>query len=151
MNTSIRRFRSYLKQRGLKITSQREYIITVFFNLKKQVTVEELHREVIKDEPSISISTLYRTVKLIYDSGLACSRQTGNGHVHYKPLQHLHFTMICEQCGTETPFADSYLDCIHAEAARQRSFMLCRSKTTIYGICSNCLKNEEEKLRHAAN
>lgn len=144
MNTSIRMFRTYLAQKGLKFTSQREVIFTVFFDLKKQVTVEELHKEVIKQKPNIGISTNYRTIKLIYEAGLACCRQSGDGHIHYQPVQHHHFSMICEKCGIETPFADPYLDCIHTEAARQNNFMLCRCKTTFYGTCKccRCLKKE---------
>lgn len=142
MNEPLGIFQSYLKRKGLKVTTQREFILHVFIRLTTPVTVDALYREVVKLDPTISISTLYRTIKLIAGCGLASSEQTEEGAIHYKPVGELRFVMVCERCGTETPFANPYLDCIHNEASRQKGFELRRCHTVIYGICSSCRKRE---------
>lgn len=142
MNEPLGIFQSYLKRKGLKVTTQREFILHVFIRLATPVTVDALYREVVKLDPTISISTLYRTIKLIAGCGLASSEQTEEGAIHYKPVGELRFVMVCECCGTETPFANPYLDCIHNEVSRQKGFELRRCHTVIYGICRSCRKRE---------
>lgn len=142
MNEPLGIFQDYLKRKGLKVTTQREFILHVFVRLTTPVTVDELYQEVVKLDPTISISTLYRTIKLIAGCGLASSEQTDEGAIHYKPVVEVRFVMICECCGTETPFVNPYLDCIHNEASRQKGFELRRCHTVIYGICNSCRKRE---------
>ena len=83
MNEPLGIFQDYLKRKGLKVTTQREFILHVFVRLTTPVTVDELYQEVVKLDPTISISTLYRTIKLIAGCGLASSEQTDEGAICY--------------------------------------------------------------------
>lgn len=74
MNETTRTFQEYLKANRLKLTSQRKLILDVFISKGAQVTTEELFKDVAELDDSISLSTVYRTVKHLQQSGLArCS------------------------------------------------------------------------------
>ena len=64
-------FRSFLKNKGLRNTPQRQQIMEVFFNESGHLTTEEIYDRVRKEDPSLGQATVYRTMKLLCEAGLA--------------------------------------------------------------------------------
>ena len=99
---SLETFREWLKERGLKTTSQREDIARVFLNADRHISVEELYAEVKKVNPRVGYATVYRMLRLLKECGLAVERHFNDGEARFERAEgekraHDHF--ICERCG----------------------------------------------------
>lgn len=147
MNETTRIFQEYLKANRLKLTSQRKLILDVFISRGTCVTADELFQDVAEMDDGISLSTVYRTVKHLLQSGLARCSHYGDGTTRYEPAEGQTSHLICDNCGKKIPLANPYLECVHAEAARQEGFRMFQCRVTIHGLCHECLTKHETERR----
>ncbi len=152
MQESLKTFREYLSANNLKLTQQRMLIFKVFMNSATEVSPEQLLIHVQDIDTGVSRSTIYRTVKHLYQAGIARSIHHADGVTFYEPTRDHHSQMVCERCGKTEPVTNPYMDCLQQETARQQGFTLFRYQTTLYGICNECqgvLCTEKEIAAHA--
>ncbi len=128
----------FLDQKGMKHTRQRELIASTFFRTKKHIRIEELLEEVRKQEPSIGYVTVYRTLLLLKECGLAHQRHFGEGHSLFENAGEHHDHMICIKCGTIVEFEEERIEHLQEEIASQYNFKIVSHKHEIYGACSRC-------------
>lgn len=133
-------FNNYIEHEGLKSTSQRNEIARVFFNAGGHVSIEELHHRVQEKSPHIGYTTVYRTLKLLAESGLAHERQFGGRQARYEPLttEEHHDHLICLMCGAITEFENKKIEKLQEEVARQHGFEVENHKLEMYGYCKRC-------------
>jgi len=109
----MRRFEQALRERGFKSTSQRDDIARVFFGAAGHLSIEELYTAVKKVNPRVGYATVYRTLKLLKEVGLAAERHFDDGQARFEPVegesQH-HDHIICERCGKIVEFASQELE-----------------------------------------
>src|ERR1043165_9697486 len=75
------RWRAYVQDRRLNVTAQREAIVEQFLRTRDHVSIDELLLKVRKRQPKVGYATVYRTLKLLVDAGLAVERQFGDGQI----------------------------------------------------------------------
>jgi Fur family ferric uptake transcriptional regulator len=128
----------FLRRQSLKTTQQREAIVDIFLRGEGHVSIEELLARVRRRHPRVGYATVYRTLKLLSDSGLAAARQFGDGQTRYEvagDTEH-HDHMICQQCGFIIEFHDEELERRQDEIAEQLGgFTVVRHKHELYGLC----------------
>ena len=139
-------FADFIARKKLKMTPQRREILDVFLAEEGHVTSEELYQKVKRDSPSIGQATVYRTLKLLADSGLAKAVEFGDGAVRYEILygQSHHDHLICEECGVNVEVVDPAIERLQVEVASRHGFKLTAHKLYLYGICSDCRKKQAE-------
>ncbi|MDO8444540.1 MAG: transcriptional repressor [Deltaproteobacteria bacterium] len=135
-------FARFIEEKGLKSTTQRDEIVNVFFTLKDHVSIEELHHKVQKKNPKIGYTTVYRTLKLLTESGLAHERQFGDGQARYEPVttEEHHDHLICLRCGTILEFENKKIEKLQEDVAKQHGFEVKNHKLELYGYCKKCRK-----------
>ena len=136
-------FNEYIVKKQLKSTKQRDIIFNEFFSnyIAKHVTVEELYEDIKKNNPSIGFATVYRTLKLFKDSGIASERNFGDGKARYEPIRsetEHHHHMICTECGQIVEFANMQIESCLQQVAKLNEFNVSNHKLEIYGLCSSC-------------
>jgi Fur family transcriptional regulator, ferric uptake regulator len=131
---------SYLAEKGMKHTRQREVIVSTFLKTNKHVKIEELLEQVRKVEPSIGYVTVYRTLLLLKDCGLAHQRNFGDGQSLFERAGEHHDHMICIKCGSITEFEDDRIENLQEKIARAKNFKIVSHRHEIYGCCSRCQK-----------
>jgi Fur family ferric uptake transcriptional regulator len=131
---------TYLERRGLKHSRQRELVADAFFATPGHVSVEELVVRARARDPRVSVATVYRTVKLLVESGLATARQFGGGQTRYEAAagKAHHDHMICTGCGEIDEFADEQIEALQALVARRHGFEVESHKLELYGRCQRC-------------
>src|SRR5215467_8607300 len=77
-------FLKHIRKQGLKRTSQRDLILEVFLSTEEHLSSEDLHQLVRKQDPTVGQTTVYRTLKLLSDAGLAREVRFGDGRTHYE-------------------------------------------------------------------
>lgn len=141
-NRHIAEFARFIEEKGLKSTNQRDLIVNAFFDSGGHVSIEELHHRVQEKNPKIGYTTVYRTLKLLTESGLAHERQFGDGQARYEPVstEEHHDHLICLRCGTILEFENRKIEKLQDEVARQHGFEVKNHKLELYGYCKKCRK-----------
>ena len=146
----MRRFEQALRERGLKSTSQRDDIARVFFGAEGHLSIEELYTAVKKVNPRVGYATVYRTLKLLKEVGLAAERHFDDGQARFEPVeaesQH-HDHIICERCGKIVEFASQELERLQDRIGRFLGFVVGRHRMELYGICAECREGRRRSAR----
>ena len=130
--------REHLAQHELRVTSQREIILETFLKME-HVTAEQIYHELAKRTPHIGLATIYRTLNLLCECGLAQQRHFGT-QTHFDNVSHKghHDHMICTRCGTIIEFENCDIEKLQEEVARQHKFHITTHKLELYGQCATC-------------
>jgi Fur family ferric uptake transcriptional regulator len=131
---------AYIERKGLKRSRQRDRIAQVFLATPGHVTVEELVARVRREDPRVSVATVYRTMKLLAECGLATGRQFGDGQTRYEAAagREHHDHLICTGCGAIVEFANERIESLQALVARSHGFEVESHKLELYGRCQRC-------------
>lgn len=137
----------YMGEHGLKSTRQRSLIVDVFFAMHGHFSVEEVWGRVRQDDPRVSVATVYRTMKLLSESGLAHARNFGDGQTRYEAAvgREHHDHLICTSCQTIIEFENDQIERLQEAVARRHGFKVISHKMELYGLCKNCQKALENK------
>ncbi|RME05706.1 MAG: transcriptional repressor [Deltaproteobacteria bacterium] len=132
-------FYDYLARKGLKSTAQREVILDTFLRSKGHIPIEELLRRVRRKHSNIGYTTVYRTLKLMLECGIAKERNfSGTSTVYETTDESHHDHIICLQCGKIVEFEDERIEALQEEIAARHGFRLFRHKHELYGYCAPC-------------
>ncbi|HEX5060149.1 MAG TPA: transcriptional repressor [Kofleriaceae bacterium] len=130
------RWRSSSPDRRLNVTAQREAIVEMFLRTRDHVSIDELLTKVRKRQPRVGYATVYRTLKLLVDSGLAVERQFGDGQARYEVVGDHHDHLICVKCGLILEFEDDEIERLQDRiASRLGGFTVLRHRHELYGLC----------------
>ncbi len=140
MKDPFETFREYLRQHDYKLTPQRELILDTFLSVGGHPAPEELYNEVKKRDPSVGQATVYRTVKLLSQAGIAKELHFGDGLTRYehKLGQTHHDHLICERCGKNIEVVDETIEKLQDKLAEKHGFVLTGHRMYLYGICKEC-------------
>jgi Fur family ferric uptake transcriptional regulator len=112
----------------------------MFFASSGHLSIEDLLDQVRIEEPRIGYATVYRTLKLLKECGLAFERHFGDGVSRYEVAwqdEH-HDHLICVECEKIVEFEDDDIEKLQRKVATKHGFKLTRHKLELYGICSEC-------------
>lgn len=134
------RLSEHMGKRGLRSTSQRRLVAEVFFRSDGHLSIDEMLALVRKRDPKVGYATVYRTMKLLVQSGVASERQFGNTVTRFEIAhgdEH-HDHLICVECGAIIEFEDAGIERLQDAVAERHGFRLQRHKHELYGTCRNC-------------
>lgn len=129
---------AYLEQNNLKNTKQREMILVTFLEAKRHVTSEDLYQSVRAQHPNIGYTTVYRTMKLLVEAGLATERHFDDGITRYEIEHEHHDHLVCIKCGRIQEFECDVIEHEQREIAKQHGFQILRHRHELYGHCKSC-------------
>jgi Fur family ferric uptake transcriptional regulator len=130
------RWASFLRERQLNTTSQREAIVDMFLRSHEHVSIDELLAKVRKKSPKVGYATVYRTLRLLMDSGLASARQFDDGQTRYEIAGAHHDHLICVKCALILEFENDEIERIQERTAQELGgFTVLRHKHELYCLC----------------
>lgn len=137
----------YLSKKNLKQTRQRRGIIELFINLNRHLSAEELHEEARRDGHNVGLATIYRTLNLLAEAGLAEQKSFGENRFVYEvatPGAH-HDHIICIDCGAVIEFENDEIERLQERVAAMHDFRLKAHRLDLFG---HCLRKEcDRKVR----
>ncbi len=136
----VEEFQKVLESKGLKSTQQRHFIAETFFKTNTHVSLDELLKKVKRKTPNIGYATVFRTMKLLTETGLAMERQFGDGQTRFENLHQdgHHDHLICIKCAKIVEFQNQMIEDLQAETAKNFGFKVVRHKLELYGYCADC-------------
>jgi Fur family ferric uptake transcriptional regulator len=135
-------FHDYIAQKGLKSTRQRDIILDGFLSSDSHMSIEELYLKLRAKHPNIGYATVYRTLKLFSESGIAREIQFGDGQTRFEHVaegEH-HDHLVCTSCGAVKEFTNEAIEKLQADIAENYGYLIHTHKLELYGICPKCRK-----------
>lgn len=136
----LEQFRSWLRTRRLPVTRQRDVVAAALFAADQHPTVEGLQRLLQGAGHRVGTATLYRTLDLLVEAGVARAHDFGDGTRRFEasPPQDDHGHFICLQCGAVTEFTHERVDRMLGVVADEHGFRLQRHRVELHGLCREC-------------
>jgi Fur family ferric uptake transcriptional regulator len=143
------RLASWIASRGLKATRQREVIVDAFFAQTGHLSVDELLEKARQRDPTIGAATVYRTMKILADAGLASARHFEGGQTRYEAAldRHHHDHLICTSCGSIIEFENERIEELQETVADDHGFHVTHHKLELYGLCRECRAEQASHRR----
>jgi Fur family transcriptional regulator, ferric uptake regulator len=144
----------YMAKKGLRSTDQRRLIVETFFHSPNHVSIEELLAQVRAHDPRVGYATVYRTLKLLTESGVAYERRFGgDGLTRYELAddEAHHDHLICIECGRITEFEEPEIEKLQEKVALRYGYELRSHKHEMYGVCTDCQVKSATHRRRGAS
>jgi Fur family ferric uptake transcriptional regulator len=121
--------------KGMRMTEQRRIIARVLSGCEDHPDVEELFRRCALIDNRISISTVYRTVKLFEDAGIVERHDFRDGRARYEQLRESHHDhLINLRTGEVIEFESVEIERLQAEVARRLGYKLVDHRLELYAV-----------------
>ena len=134
--------RKALKASGMRATSQRSLILEAI--RRGHLDADEIYRQVRRKRPRLSLSTVYRTLRMFKELGLVEELHFDEAHHHYEmksSSEHQH--LVCLDCGKIMEFEYPLSQKIKKNIAREKDFEVTGVEIQVTGYCSKCRQNRK--------
>lgn len=142
------KFHTYLeicRSKGLKLTPQRLAIFQEIASSVNHPTVEDIHRKIKKNMPTVSLDTVYRAMAMLSESGTINRVEVLDDKFLYDTNLKIHHHLVCVKCKqVEDFYWRQFDDLLKPELAAEWG-IIDRTHVELRGICRECLKKEEKK------
>ncbi len=117
------------------MTEQRRVIARILDAASDHPDVEELYRRAVAVDPRISISTVYRTVKLFEDAGIITRHEFRDGRARFEPIPDEHHDHLIDlRTGKVIEFRNEEIERIQERIATELGFKLVGHRLELYGV-----------------
>jgi Fur family transcriptional regulator, ferric uptake regulator len=136
-----RPWREFLRKKHLNDSKAREAVVDVFLRVSEHLDLQRLYELARRRNPHVGFATVYRTMKLLEEAGLAEVRRFGSqkGALYEVAAGKSHHDhLICESCGTIVEFVSEEVEALQDVIAEHHGFVLSRHRHELYGLCPRC-------------
>lgn len=136
-------FTEFLATKKLRLTSQRRIIFYELMTRESHIDIDELYTKMKSIDKNIGLATIYRTLRLLTESGIIREIKFGNEKPIYEAVigRSHHDHLICSKCGENIEFKDDSLENLQDEIAKRYNYKLTDHSMYLIGICSKCVNN----------
>jgi len=122
-------------EKGMRMTEQRRVIARVLSEAEDHPDVEELHRRAHTVDPHISIATVYRTVRLLEESGIITRHDFRDGRSRYEELRESHHDHLIDlKSGKVVEFVDKEIEQLQEAIAKRLGYRLIEHRLELYAV-----------------
>jgi Fur family ferric uptake transcriptional regulator len=141
------RWHAFLTERGLKSSSARDVIVEAFLRTRGHVRMDEILRFARAMAPHVGLSTVYRTMKLLEESGLAQRHHFEGESVRFEATlgKSHHDHLICRACGAILEFENAEIERLQEAVASDLAFVIEGHRHEIYGVCAACQRATQRR------
>jgi Fur family transcriptional regulator, ferric uptake regulator len=138
----------YIEKCGLRKTAQRDLILGIFLRTHEHLSSEDLYWLVHKEDSDVGQTTVYRTLKLLTEAGLAREVRLGDGRTYYEHHHNHdhHDHLICTDCGDVIEFFSAEIEELQDQMAAKFKFKPTHHSLRILGVCEACQQNVEKQI-----
>lgn len=140
MQKELNIFHEHAVRKGLKHSAKRDQIVKAFLRTQNHLSCDDLCKIVKQENPRIGFTTVYRTLNLIMESGLAEAVDFNDGVKRFerKLGREYHAHLICTKCGKNFEAFDKEIVELNAKLTKEKGFLVQKHRFEIFGLCTNC-------------
>jgi Fur family ferric uptake transcriptional regulator len=134
-DTRIERYEANLKAAGIRLTRQRRVILRVLSETSDHPDANELYRRAHGLDATVSLSTVYRTLKLLQGRGAIQRHAFDDGRSRFEQADREHHDHLIDlDTGQVIEFRSDTIEKLQAEIAAQFGYEIVRHKLELYGV-----------------
>ncbi len=127
-----------------RVTEQRRLLLEIIRANGEHLDAEQIYELARKQNPRLSLSTVYRTLSLLRDLGLVDEVHLGEDHHHYElKSADVHHHLICSKCGRVTEFSTFLADELAGSVGDQHGYDVQEVRIELVGLCDQCREAQE--------
>jgi Fe2+ or Zn2+ uptake regulation protein len=128
------------RQRGLKVTPQRQCIFRILHANERHPTAESVYADAVAEMPTISLRTVYQTLNDLADMGEIRSLDLGTGSARFDANTDGHHHLVCDRCGR---VRDVYVDdqAVRLPPRETQGYRVTSTEIVFRGLCDQCSTN----------
>lgn len=142
---SLRVLIDALRKKGYRATPQRMAICKFALQTPIHPTVKTIYKKVREEHPTISIATIYKTLKILKELDLIQELTFPKRPIRFDPYMKPHINLVCSKCNAIIDFDDPAVQSIIKRVADTAKFQVTGQRLDIYGICEKCRKASYSK------
>lgn len=128
-----------LRAQGHRLTPQRDMILLAVHDSGGHVSAEEVHRQVLAQNPHVDLSTVYRTLELLTEMGIVYRTDMGDGTSRYELAEEeMHHHLVCRQCGRVIALGHEVLKPLQKRLLADYGFAADLTHVVFQGLCESC-------------
>ena len=128
-----------LRTNGYRATPQRRTIYTALMMKKyDHPTVAEIHQIAEREDPTISLATVYKALQLFTKIGLINEMGFRDESTRYDGSVEPHIHLICNKCGKVEDYDGFKLDTVAPDLKRSLNFEVLTHRFEVHGLCADC-------------
>ena len=139
---TVEKLTDTLKNNRLKITPQRLMIFKVLENNTSHPSAEEIYKKVKKVYPSVSFTTIYKTLETLRDLGEIKELTIDKDRKHYDPDMGVHHHFICSECKEIYDIHEDFTANIKLDASLRKDFSVSGFQISFFGVCNKCSSSD---------
>jgi Fur family ferric uptake transcriptional regulator len=143
-----------LKKRGIRLTRQRQILLELIDSSGQHLDAERLYNLAQKRDPKLNRVTVYRTLKLLKESGLVdeldLMHYDGDQHYYETRRKREHAHVVCLGCGKVEEFFGEPLKTIRQQVETSLGYEVAIARTEIGGYCPNCQVRRRREMGSAS-
>ena len=129
----------------LKYSRQRESIKACLMACRDHPTADDIYMRIREEYPNISLGTVYRNLNLLVEIGEIQKLCCGDGADHFDGDITPHYHFVCHRCGVVSDLPMPVAEEMNTLASRYTDGNIDSHLTYFYGVCENCLEEEDKK------
>ncbi len=143
----VQLFNEYIHSTGLRDTQQRKRILEAFLSTSNHVSVDDMYRIVNEKGRKLGYATVYRTMKLIAECGLAGEVMFNDGIVRFEHRlgRKHHHHLVCTDCGKVIEFESTAMDKGEEGILKKHRFKQISHHYKIFGLCHKCQQESKDE------
>ena len=128
-----------LRKRGYRITPQRQIVVEIIAHADHHLSAEEIFTQLQARTSGANISTVYRTLEVLWEEGFTCRNDLSEGKTMYAPRQHgPHIHLICRRCDHIIEADPKVLGALGEVLKKDYHFTADLGHLSIFGLCAHC-------------
>lgn len=139
MSSRVEHALQKLKNTGIRMTPQRQAILTYLLESMTHPSADEIYRSLEPNFPNMSVATVYNNLKVFVEAGLVRELTYGDGASRFDADMSDHYHVTCDHCGTIVDFEHTPLSQIEEEVGQHTGFVVKGHRLEFYGTCPDCL------------
>ena len=126
-------------KKGYRLTPQRMMVVEALHSKESHISAEEIFEQLKAKYPYANISTVYRTLELLKELGLAAEIDIGDGLLRYHAIENgRHHHLVCNKCGKMIELSESEFFPLEKSIMKNQGFKADLTHLAIFGLCSSC-------------
>jgi Fur family transcriptional regulator, ferric uptake regulator len=143
MKNIVEGFNKHLKDKGLRLTSERVRLLEIICSMKGHFSADDVLARVKSQRSSGSRATLYRLLPVLVEAGFIQQSLFSEGQTRFEVTWNRahHDHLICSQCNKVIEFQNNAIEILQREIANRFGFILDHHVMELVGRCKECRKN----------
>jgi Fur family ferric uptake transcriptional regulator len=138
----------YMRDRGFRVTPQRQLILDAICAGGGHTTLEEIYARVRRKAPAVNRATVYRTLDFLRELRLVVAADLGGGRTVYEIAGEVpHHHLVCRVCGACKELPHAAIQRLMTRVAREQAFQIDMDHITLFGVCAECQPRPARRAR----